>query len=239
MSAGVLTFGGGLLRSGAVVVLPRREALTDVTIVDGDSHQVVVRAGVDLDPESDRVWNRTVKQCQRHTSTNSPSTSGASFDGDLDTLRSIFQTHPGHARALVRVRADAQEQSGLVGTGRLGDERELGDEHLIVPLLAGLVMATRRNTSGRRTHSSHMRSTCATTALRTGRRGRREGLNTTCWSYCRWSGLGRTPGSPQGERSSRAKPAGAALSVDGPEVESALKVRDGRPLRLRMRAERS
>ena len=45
-----------LLRSGPVIVLPGREALTNVLTVDQDSHQVVVLARDELDPELDRVW---------------------------------------------------------------------------------------------------------------------------------------------------------------------------------------
>jgi hypothetical protein len=40
-------------------------------------------------------------------------------DGDLDPGLSIFQTHPGHSRALVRVRTDGQKESGLLRIRRL------------------------------------------------------------------------------------------------------------------------
>ncbi len=122
-----------LLRSGAVVVLPRREALTKVAAVDRDSHQVVVRALVDLDPEPDLVRTGAVKQRARVRDELAIDVGGV-VDADPNTFLGVLQAHPGHTRALAGVRADAQEQSGLVG-GRLGHNRELGDEHLIEPRL--------------------------------------------------------------------------------------------------------
>ena len=77
MVAGVLRFGGGPARSGAVAVLPRREA-TDVTTVDGDSHHIVVYALVDLDPEPDPV-RTAAPSSGPGCATNSPSTSGVSL----------------------------------------------------------------------------------------------------------------------------------------------------------------
>src|SRR5512132_2241448 len=126
-----------LLRSGAIVVLPRREALTDVTTVDGDSHQVVVNALVDLDPEPDRVWNRTVLEQRKVVIHELAIDLRGIGCGDPDAVLGVFQAHPGHARSLAGVRADAHEQSALVG-GRLGHKRELGHEHLIEPRLADL-----------------------------------------------------------------------------------------------------
>ena len=192
-----------LLRSGAVVVLPRREALTKVTAVDRDSHQVVVNARVDLDPEPDPVRTAAAKQRARVRDELAIDVGGV-VDADPNTVRGVFQAHPGHARALARVRADAQEQSGLVG-GRRGHKRELGEEHLIEPLPRRPVVAPVGNTSGWRTHQTHMRSTYATIDCRT-QEARQE--ERQCWRRppgrtVRWLGLGHTPGSPQGERSSR------------------------------------
>src|SRR4029077_3486695 len=43
------------LGHGAIEVLPGRVALAGVLAVDGDPHEVVVRAGIELHPEPDRV----------------------------------------------------------------------------------------------------------------------------------------------------------------------------------------
>ena len=132
---------------------------------------------------------------------------GGVVDADLNTFRGVLQADPGHARALAGVRADAQEQSGLVG-GRLGHKRELGDEHLIGPRLADLYVAPVGNTSGRRTHQTHMRSTYATIDCRT-QEARQE--ERQCWRRppgrtVRWLGLGHTPGSPQAGALFQGKP---------------------------------
>ena len=82
-----------LLRSGAVVVLPRREALTKVTTVDGDSHQVVVQARVDLDPEPDRVRTAAAKQRARVRDELAIDVGGV-VDADPNTVRECLPGPP-------------------------------------------------------------------------------------------------------------------------------------------------
>ena len=149
-------------------------------------------------------------------------------DADPNTFLCVFQAHPGHARALARVRADAQEQSGLVGA-RLGHKRKLGEEHLIEPLFADLFLLP----WGIRLVEELTRRTCVrhtqrltTEPRRLARRSDSVGDNRLVVLSC-WLGLGHTPDRPNGS-ALPGEAADPALCVDGPGVEEGLlKERDG------------